>query len=280
VTHPETSWAEKLFARSVLKQQKLREITALLGDTRGLDALDLGSDNGVVSLMLRRRGGRWVSADLDPGAVASIRELVGSEVYQLAGADLPFPDDRFDVVVVVDLLEHVRDDARLVAELRRVLRPGGRLIVNTPHAKESPLRRLRLAIGQTDEKHGHVRHGYTAASLARLLGGAFEIGRIHTYSRVFCEAVDTAVTAGYGLVKRGGGGGSKGVVVTGADMGRHAKLFRLYSLVYPVFWSAAQIDRALPFLSGYMLIAECRSTKAVRAPREREPAAESRRVAS
>lgn len=270
------AWAEKLFARSVLKQQKLREITRVLGETDGLDCLDLGSDNGVVSLLLRRRGGRWASADLDPAAVAAIRDLVGEEVYQLEGPRLPFPDDRFDVVVVVDLLEHVEDDRLLVDELRRVTRPGGRLVLNVPHARDTALRRLRLAIGQTDEKHGHVRPGYTAASLGRLLEGRYTLVRHHTYSRVLCESVDTAVTAGVGLLTRGRRS-SKGTVVTGADLHRHARLFRLYSLVYPVFWSAAQLDRALPFAEGYMLIAEARSTKPATAgasraaPREARP---------
>ncbi len=254
------TWAELLFARSVLKQQKLREITALLGDTADEDCLDLGSDNGVVSLLLRRRGGRWASADLDPAAVATIGGLVGDEVYQLEGPRLPFPDDRFDTVVVVDLLEHVEDDRLLVDELRRITRPGGRLVVNVPHARDTALRRLRLAIGQTDEKHGHVRPGYTAESLARLLEGRYVLLRHHTYSRVLCEAVDTAVTAGVGLLTRGRAS-RKGTVVTGADLDRHARLFRLYSLVYPVLWSAAQLDRALPFAQGYMLIAEARSTK-------------------
>src|SRR5438876_157247 len=69
-------WALALFRRSVLKQRKLAEIVAMLGPTEGLRCLDLGSDNGVVSLLLRRRGGRWASADLTAEAVASIRELV------------------------------------------------------------------------------------------------------------------------------------------------------------------------------------------------------------
>ena len=51
------SWALALFRRSVLKRQKLRQITSSLGTTHGLRCLDLGSDNGVVSLLLRRRGG-------------------------------------------------------------------------------------------------------------------------------------------------------------------------------------------------------------------------------
>jgi SAM-dependent methyltransferase len=247
----------------VLKQQKLREITRLLGETAGLDCLDLGSDNGVVSLLLRRRGGRWHSADLDPVAVASTHELVGTNVHQLDGARLPFPDDAFDAVVVVDLLEHVREDAALVADLHRITRPGGRLIVNVPHAKDSLLRRVRLWLGQTDERHGHVRHGYTAESLARVLGEHYRLVQCHTYSRVFCEALDTLITAAYGVLKgTQAEASSKGVLVTGRDLARFRTLFRLYSALYPAFWLAAQLDRLLGFTAGYMLIAEARSTKA------------------
>ena len=93
-----TGWALALFRRSVLKQAKLRRITELLDDPAGRACLDIGADNGVISLLLRRRGGTWSSADLDERAVAAIRELVGDEVYRLDGAKLPFPDRAFDQV--------------------------------------------------------------------------------------------------------------------------------------------------------------------------------------
>jgi SAM-dependent methyltransferase len=166
---PETEpWALALFRRSVLKQRKLAEIVGLLGPTEGLRCLDLGSDNGVVSLLLRRRGGRWASADLTAESVASIRELVGSDVHQVDAERLPFPDAEFDRVVVVDMLEHVPDEAAFVAELFRITKPGGRLVVNTPHLKRTALRRLRHALGQTDEKHGHLRPGYSPEGLRSL----------------------------------------------------------------------------------------------------------------
>ena len=66
-------WALRLFRKSVLKQRKLAELEQALGPTEGLRCLDLGSDNGVVSLLLRRRGGSWASADLTEEAVACIR---------------------------------------------------------------------------------------------------------------------------------------------------------------------------------------------------------------
>ena len=164
-------WALPLFRRSVLKQAKLDQITRLLDAPAGRECLDIGADNGVISLLLRRLGGRWSSADLDERAVASIRELVGERVYRLDGARTPFPDRSFDQVVVVDYLEHVADDAAFVRELARIVRPGGSVIINVPHLKPaSRLNRLRHAIGLTDAWHGHLRPGYRLEQLRALLG--------------------------------------------------------------------------------------------------------------
>ena len=125
-------WAVALFRRSVLKQRKLAEVVEMLGPTAGLRCLDLGSDNGVVSLLLRERGGSWASGDLTEEAVGSIRSLVGEDVHLVRGDRLPFADATFDRVAVVDMLEHVPDEAAFAAELARVTKPGGLLVVNTP----------------------------------------------------------------------------------------------------------------------------------------------------
>lgn len=246
-------WAVALFRRSVLKQRKLAEILGLLGETRKDErCLDLGSDNGVISLMLRRRGGRWASADMTDEAVASIRELVRDDVHKTDGGKLPFADGEFERVVVVDMLEHVPDEAAFAAELRRITRPGATLIVNTPHLKRTLLRRLRHALGQTDERHGHLRAGYTTARLQDLFGPGFALDEVRTYSRFFSELVDTTITCA--VERLGKKSSAKGVVVTGADIERHAKLFRAYSLVYPFVWAVSRLDAVVP-ASGYMLIA-------------------------
>jgi SAM-dependent methyltransferase len=248
-------WALRLFRRSVLKQRKLREIQALLGPTEGLRCLDLGSDNGVVSLLLRRAGGTWDSADLTAEAVASIRELVGERVELIGGGRLPWPDAAFERVVVVDMLEHVADERAFAAELARVTRPGGLLLVNTPHLKRTLLRRLRHALGQTDEKHGHLRPGYTPERLRELLEPAFELEARRTYSRFFSELVDTLIN--WGMGRLGKRGSAKGLVVTGADLQKNRKAFRAYALVYPFVAALAALDALVPG-SGYMLIARLR----------------------
>jgi SAM-dependent methyltransferase len=252
-------WAVRLFRRSVLKQRKLSEVARMLGPTAGLRCLDLGSDNGVVSLLLRERGGSWASGDLTEEAILSIRSLVGADVHLVRGDALPFADASFDRVAVVDMLEHVPDEAAFARELARVTRPGGRLVVNTPHLKRTLLRRLRHSLGQTDEKHGHLRPGYTPERLRELLSPAFEMEGHRTYSRFFSEAVDTGLN--WSMERLGKESSAKGMVVTAGDLARHRKTFRAYSAIYPLVWVVARLDALVP-ASGYMLVASLRRRSA------------------
>ena len=98
--------------------------------------------------------------------MAAIRELVGDRCLRLDGGAIPLPDHSFDLVVVIDFLEHIPDDRGFVSELRRILRDDGVLVVNVPHRKRwSLIRPLRLALGLADEQHGHLRPGYSRQEL-------------------------------------------------------------------------------------------------------------------
>lgn len=257
----EQDWPILLFNKSVLKQRKFKEISALLGREQ-LHCLDLGADNGVISYLLRKRGGSWKSADLDEQSVWAIRELVQTDVYQIDGQRTPFQNDEFDCVVIVDLLEHVPDDSKFTQELFRILRPGGTLIINVPHIKNSMLRKFRLLIGQTDEKHGHLRPGYTIESLRSLLGDRFTIDTYTTYSKFFSESIDTLIVYGVSLLKKNKKETSKkGLLVTGQDLGHNQTMFKLYSFIYPIIWIFSKLDHLLFFTSGYMLIVRAKVTK-------------------
>ena len=261
-TTPKQNWPLRLFSKSVLKQQKFRELTALLGKTAGLHCLDIGSDNGVISLLFRQMGSTWKSADLDEHSVSAIRSLVGSDVYQLDGKRTPFKDNEFDRVIIVDFLEHIPQDKAFVAELFRIIKPDGTLIVNVPQLKNSFLRKFRLAIGQTDEKHGHLRPGYTIESLRQLLGDQFSIDVHKTYSKFFSEMVDTLIVHAVYLLQRNKKEHSKkGALVTEQDMKKYKKMFRIFSLIFPFVWLLSRLDALLFFRSGYMLILRASSNK-------------------
>ena len=249
-----------LFRKSVLKQAKFRQISSLLEDPRDRSNLDLGGDNGVLSFLLRQKGGTWSSGDLDEKTVGSIRSLVGDRVYRLDGSTLPFPDDSLDQIVVIDYLEHVREDKEAIREFTRVLRAGGVLIVNVPRPKPgSLLTRIRHGLGLTDAWHGHVRPGYTEDELKALLAPDFELDTVRTYSRSFSEAIDTGLNGAFERLRgKREASSRKGTVITGYEMLSHRKAFRLMSLLHPLLWAVSKLDWLLFGQTGYKLIARAR----------------------
>ncbi len=249
-----------LFRKSVLKQAKFEQISELMDDPGGRANLDLGGDNGVLSLLLRQKGGTWSSGDLDEQTVRAIQSLVGDRVYRLDGKTLPFPDNSLDQIVVIDYLEHVREDRATVREFRRVLRPGGTLVINVPHPKPgSLLTRIRDAIGLTDAWHGHVRPGYTERDLAALLAPAFKMEKSRTYSRSFSEGIDTALNGMYERIRgRRRAVTRKGTVITGHEMNQHRGAFRLMAMIHPVLWLISRLDHLLVGQVGYKLVVRAR----------------------
>jgi SAM-dependent methyltransferase len=114
-----------------------------------------------------------VVADVSPVALARAgRRLPEAATVELdPDAPLPLGDGEFDLVLLADAIEHVRDVQLLLSEARRVLRPGGRLAVSTPaHGRRTALRLLvRGFESEFDPLSPHLRF-LTARSLRSLLG--------------------------------------------------------------------------------------------------------------
>lgn len=112
------------------------EMLRLAGDVAGLRVLDAGCGSGPLAEALRARGADVSGFDLSPAMVALARARLGDDAdLKVAdlGAPLPYPDDAFDLVTVSLALHYVEDWASALAELRRVLTPGGRLTVSIIH---------------------------------------------------------------------------------------------------------------------------------------------------
>ncbi len=93
-------------------------------------------DLGCGSAWLGRHFANYTGLDASAEAVAAAAEH-GIAVIQGSVVDpLPFADATFDAVVAKDLLEHVPDPAQVVREIRRVLRPGGRVFASSPDAQK------------------------------------------------------------------------------------------------------------------------------------------------
>ena len=104
-----------------------------LGDLHGRLVLDAGCGGGLVARELAAAGATVVGLDRSPGSLGVARRAVAGRFRPTQGRleRLPFADGVFDVVVAADVLEHVPDLPAAVAELARVLAPGGSLVFDT-----------------------------------------------------------------------------------------------------------------------------------------------------
>ncbi|MDF0374322.1 class I SAM-dependent methyltransferase [[Kitasatospora] papulosa] len=109
---------------------------ALAGDVAGRRILDAGCGSGALFAALRDRGAMVSGFDSSAGMLGLARQRLGDgadlQVAEL-GSPLPYPDDTFDDVVASLVLHYLEDWGPALAELRRVLRPGGRLIASVDH---------------------------------------------------------------------------------------------------------------------------------------------------
>lgn len=131
-------WSDKTAWVRALRNMvpgRLRHFDRLI-DWRGKAVLDLGCAGGFMAEALDDRGARVTGIDPAAGAIAAARahaEETGRAIrYDVGvGEDLPYEDAAFDAVVSVDVLEHVADLERVVAEVSRVLKPGGMFLFDT-----------------------------------------------------------------------------------------------------------------------------------------------------
>lgn len=128
----------------------------------GLEILDVGCGAGNMIHHLSRYGHvRGIEVDPRPVKIAQSR---GYEVRQADAANsIPFKDASFDLVTALDVIEHVEDDAAVLRQARRVLKPGGYLLVTTPA--------FQWLWSYNDELNAHKRR-YTARDLDARLGKA------------------------------------------------------------------------------------------------------------
>jgi 2-polyprenyl-3-methyl-5-hydroxy-6-metoxy-1,4-benzoquinol methylase len=108
-----------------------------MGPVRGLKVLEIGCGRGGFARYLLEQGADLVAADFSETALEiAQRRLVASPKCEILVADIqdiPFPPETFDVVVSLDTLEHVSDPDRGLAELVRVAKTGGKLVITTPN---------------------------------------------------------------------------------------------------------------------------------------------------
>jgi SAM-dependent methyltransferase len=162
----------------------------------GMTVLDLGCGEGRHAFEAHRRGAHVVAVDWGVSEVETTKRWLGAIAgsdeagmsgdgtaarYEVVRGDLlhlPFPDASVDRVIASEVLEHIPDDARAMAEIVRVLRPGGRVAVTVPRYWPE-----RLCWALSDAYHanegGHVRIYRNDVLRARLRAAGLVPGRGH-----------------------------------------------------------------------------------------------------
>jgi SAM-dependent methyltransferase len=165
-----------------------------LGLEAGERALDMGCGAGRHSFEMYRRGADVVALDKDADELATVAEWFAAmreeglvpdgaeaDVKQGDALALPWPDNEFDRIVAAEVLEHLPDDEAAIAELARVLRPGGTMAVTVPRwLPEKVCWALSDAYHEVEGGHVRIYRGNElAAKLER--AGLRVTGRSHAH---------------------------------------------------------------------------------------------------
>ena len=142
------------------RARKLQLAQWFSGQKQHLQVLDLGSATGGNTLHISSLGHEVTSVEYSQIGVL-IQQDKGIPVVQADARDLPFSDLFFDIVVCLDVLEHIIEDRLVASEIHRVLKPGGKFLVSVP---EDP-----GLWSAHDVAVNHVRR-YSKAALIEVIG--------------------------------------------------------------------------------------------------------------
>jgi len=249
-------WQEKLFKRSVRRQMRLRELRELIGITTNQNCLEITAGDGMISTRLRDGGGRWKTLVLSNDVKTALDWFVPDQVEVLQDS-IKEADGTFDLVVIVDALERVRDDYAFIKECHRVLKSDGRLVVTAARKMlclgTCPLRSM---LGLSWRAKGLERPGYTSGEFFEVLKDGFDVPETDSYSTccvelpgLLCEAAANKLLGGlYNMPGEN----------TGTEEFYHyTKLNIFATLVYPLMWVLARLEEKLFFFApGHNMVAK------------------------
>ncbi|WP_372847325.1 methyltransferase domain-containing protein, partial [Pontiella sp.] len=169
-------WQEKLFARSIRRGGKMKRIMELTGSTANAAGLEISAGDGIISANLRTLGGSWKTAVATKAAADSIGYSHGETIVLIDNGKLPFEDQVFDKVVIVDALKNFSDDYQFLHECHRVLKNDGWVIISeTRRIPFSMVALLQRLFNISPIAKGARRNGYKVNELFEKLKDGFDV---------------------------------------------------------------------------------------------------------
>lgn len=163
------------------------------GVRSGVRVLDAGTGTGTAARAARERGAETTAVDADPDMAALASAAVpDADVRVAALPDLPFADDGFDAVVGNFVLNHVGRPRAALAELRRVARPGARVVLTLWAAPAAPGQALlgRAIAAAGVSRPGHLPAPAAEDDFARTEEGLAHLAREAGLSGVSCRTLE------------------------------------------------------------------------------------------
>lgn len=253
-------WQKVIFKRGIKKRQKLNKILNFIDEIPQIGVI-IGCETGVIGNFMEGLGGKWIHCDRDEVILNTSKDILKGLLLKINENYLPFKEKAFELVVIPDFLEHIKEDSKFLIEVRRAIKDGGNIVITVPHYKKnSLLRRLKNLIGMKDEIYGHVRPGYKINEIKELIrNSGFEIERMEFYSGSFTEIVELLLNIGFVLSGRKKES-YKGNIspLREEDINSRKFLFRVHGIIHPLLKAFSFLDKSLFFQRGYVIALKAR----------------------
>lgn len=157
--------SRNIFRFNAFVSGRYQQVIKLIPKKKDQRILDIGCGDGV--LLSQIKSGRLYGVDLDESSLIYATAKIKAKLLKSGAEKLPFRNNFFEVVMATEIIEHLTNPQLMLAEIQRVLKPGGKIIITTP---------IKLTSGLTDPLH--VRE-FSPAELSALISTKFKLIKIY-----------------------------------------------------------------------------------------------------